>query len=45
MEDLGISVDAKGFTRIDPHGPRLRVATAWTDLAAFHGGLVDRLLG
>jgi inosine-uridine nucleoside N-ribohydrolase len=45
IEDLGISVDDQGFTRIDESGKQLRVATGWTDLAAFHESLVDRLLG
>jgi inosine-uridine nucleoside N-ribohydrolase len=45
METLGIRVDDKGFTRIDPAAKRMRVATAWKDMSAFEDLLVKRLTG
>jgi inosine-uridine nucleoside N-ribohydrolase len=43
MEELPIRVDDKGFTRIDPEGKKMRVATDWKDLGAFENFLVKRL--
>lgn len=43
MEELGIRVDDKGFTRIDPNGNKMQVATAWKDMGAFEDLLVRRL--
>ena len=43
IEELGIRVDDEGYTRIDPSGPKLRVATGWRDFEGFHDMLVERL--
>ena len=43
METLSIRVDDKGFTRIDPKGKAMSVATEWKDLSKFEDFLVERL--
>ena len=43
METLGISVDDAGYTREDPAGRTMQVATGWRDAAAFDALLLDRL--
>ncbi len=43
MEKLGIRVDEKGYTRIDPGAKTMHVATAWKDRGAFEDLLVERL--
>ena len=43
MEELGIRVDDKGFTRIDPSAKQIRVATEWKDYDAFMDMMVKRL--
>jgi inosine-uridine nucleoside N-ribohydrolase len=43
MEELPIRVTEDGFTREDPAGKRMRVATAWKDLPGFHAWLAERL--
>ena len=43
LETLPISVTADGFTRIDPAGTKMAVATEWNDLDAFRDRLVERL--
>ena len=45
MEDLPIRVTDDGFTRIDPAGKMMRVATDWKDLPAYEDFLVSRLTG
>jgi len=45
METLGLRVTEDGFTRIDDHGKRMAVATAWKDLDGYRDFLVGRLLG
>ena len=45
MEDLGIRVDDKGYTRIDAKAKVVHVATAWKDMGAFEDLLVARLTG
>jgi inosine-uridine nucleoside N-ribohydrolase len=45
MEELGIRVTDDGFTVIDPAARKMRVATAWQDLAAFERWLATRLTG
>ncbi len=45
MEDLGIFVDDKGYTRIKSAAKTMRVATAWKDMAAFEDLLVHRVTG
>ena len=45
MEDLGIRVDDKGFTRIDKAAKTMSVATAWNDMGAFEDLLVHRVTG
>jgi len=45
MEDLGIRVDDKGFTRIDANAKTVSVATAWKDMGAFEDLLVHRVTG
>lgn len=45
MEDLGIRVDDKGFTRIDATAKTMSVATAWKDMGAFEDLLVHRVTG
>jgi|APSaa5957512622_1039677.scaffolds.fasta_scaffold09294_3 inosine-uridine nucleoside N-ribohydrolase len=44
MEELGIRVDEKGFTRIDPNAKKMSVATEWKDIEAFKDLMVDRLV-
>jgi len=43
MEKLGIRVDEKGMTLIDPAGKQMNVATDWRDMGAFEDLLVKRL--
>jgi len=43
MEELGIRVTDDGFTVIDPAARKMRVATAWKDLAGFERWLATRL--
>lgn len=43
IETLPISVGADGFTRIDPAGKPMRVATGWRDAGAFEALLVERV--
>ncbi len=43
IEELGITVDDEGFTRIDPKGKKMEVATEWKDLPAYNQWLVKRL--
>lgn len=43
MERLNLRVTDDGFTRIDPQGKAVNVATAWKDLDAFLDLLVQRL--
>ena len=43
LETLPITVTADGFTRIDPAGRKMAVATEWHDLDGFHDLLVKRL--
>lgn len=45
VEELGLHVDDRGFTRPDPAAPPLRIATGWRDLEGFYDQLVARLLG
>jgi len=45
MEDLGIRVDDKGYTRIDPNGKVMSVAAKWKDMDAFEDLLVARVTG
>lgn len=45
IEELNIVVDDKGFTRIDPAGKKMRVATSWKDMEAFEDLLVKRVTG
>jgi inosine-uridine nucleoside N-ribohydrolase len=45
MERLDIRVTDDGFTRIDPSGKPMNVASAWKDLEAYKDFLVNRLLG
>ncbi len=45
MEDLKIAVDDKGYTRIDPAGAPMAVATAWTDYEGYLDRLVRMLQG
>lgn len=45
MERLGIRVDDDGFTREDPQGKAMAVATAWRDLGAFEDLVVRRVTG
>lgn len=45
MEELGIRVDDKGFTRIDPNAKQMMVATSWKDMGAFEDLLVRRITG
>ena len=45
MEDLGIRVDDRGYTRIDAAAKTMSVATAWKDMAAFENLLVHRVTG
>ncbi len=43
MEELGIRVTDDGYTRLDPAGPRCRVATTWKDLPGFQRWIANRL--
>jgi inosine-uridine nucleoside N-ribohydrolase len=43
METLPLTVTSDGFTRIDPTGRPVQVATAWKDLDAFKDWLTHRL--
>jgi inosine-uridine nucleoside N-ribohydrolase len=43
METLPIAVGDDGFTRIDPNGTPMRVATGWRDAGAFDALLLDRV--
>jgi inosine-uridine nucleoside N-ribohydrolase len=43
MEQLAIKVTNDGFTRIDPNGKTMAVATAWKDLEGFRALLTRRL--
>jgi len=45
METLPIVVGDDGFTRIDPNGVLMRVATGWRDASAFEALLVERVCG
>jgi inosine-uridine nucleoside N-ribohydrolase len=45
MEKLGIRVDDKGMTLIDPAAKVMNVATEWKDMPAFEDLLVKRLTG
>jgi inosine-uridine nucleoside N-ribohydrolase len=45
MEKLGVRVDDKGMTLIDPAAKVMNVATEWKDMAAFEDLLVKRLTG
>lgn len=45
MERLGVRVDDDGFTREDPKGKVMNVATAWRDLPAFEDLVVRRVTG
>lgn len=44
MERLNIRVTNDGFTKVDPIGKQINVATAWKDLDAYKEFLVNRLL-
>ncbi|MBE0536664.1 MAG: nucleoside hydrolase [Phycisphaerae bacterium] len=44
IEELPIRVTDDGFTRIDETGKKMKVATAWKDMAAFEDLLVERIL-
>lgn len=43
IEELPIIVDDQGFTRIDPAGKKMEVATEWKDLASYEDLLVKRV--
>jgi len=43
IEKLSIRVDDQGFTRIDPAGKPMEVATEWKDLPAYEDLLVKRI--
>lgn len=43
LESLALRVDAEGFTRVDPQGKRMEVATQWKDLDGYRRFLVERL--
>lgn len=43
LETLSISVTPDGFTRIDPAGRKMTVATEWCDLDGFRDLLVERI--
>jgi inosine-uridine nucleoside N-ribohydrolase len=45
MERLPIRVTDDGYTRIDEKAKKMRVATAWKDMAAFEDLLADRVTG
>lgn len=44
IEEVYISTDDQGFTRLDPKGAKVRAALEWTDLDGFYEHLVERLL-
>jgi len=44
METLPIRVTDDGFTKIDPSGKMLHVATEWKDMPAFEDLLIQRLI-
>ena len=44
MEELSIGVTDDGFTKIDPAGAKMTVATDWKDLNEFENFLIKRLL-
>ncbi len=43
MQELSISVDDRGFTKVDPRGAKMSVATEWTDLDGYRDLLVKVL--
>jgi inosine-uridine nucleoside N-ribohydrolase len=43
LEELGIRVDDKGFTRIAENGKKMSVATEWKDMGAYEDLLVKRV--
>jgi inosine-uridine nucleoside N-ribohydrolase len=45
LETLSIAATSDGFTRIDPKGRSMKVATAWKDLDAYEAWLAKRLSG
>jgi inosine-uridine nucleoside N-ribohydrolase len=45
IEELGVQVDDRGFTRIEPSARALRIASEWRDLDRFHRLIVERLTG
>jgi len=45
IENLAITVTPDGFTRLDPKGKTMKVATAWRNLEGFRALLADRLVG
>jgi inosine-uridine nucleoside N-ribohydrolase len=45
IEELGVHVDDRGFTRIDASGRPLRIASEWRDLDRFHRLIVERQTG
>jgi hypothetical protein len=45
METHKLSIDDKGFTKIDPNGNPVRCAMSWKDLDAFEDHLLERILG
>jgi len=44
METLKVRVSDDGFTRVDPKGKRMQVATGWKNLDAYRNLLVQRLI-
>ena len=44
METLNVRVSDDGYTRVDPNGKRMQVATQWKDLDAYRNFLVQRLI-
>ena len=45
MESLNLRISDDGFTRVDPAGKRMQVATGWKNLDAYRDFLVKRLTG
>jgi len=45
LEELRIAVDDKGFTRVDPAGKSMLVATSWKDLGAYQDLLTKVIEG
>ena len=43
MEELNISVDDQGFTRIDEKAKKMNVAVKWKDMSKFEDMLISRL--